>query len=173
MTLLLAGSFRVSDYRKQIPDWVKVAVAIRLVSDNGLIVIPEVFARNLEYDHDPALQFRDYDTEKGDFIPPQNDPAHIFAKPKAEHLHKTTGRKPDAERTVTTAGSDLGEAARTRSIRDTLAIHEAKMASKAGDFTAAAQILGAVKRKSRLKPKSRIPSRGFSRQHRPMRRKSA
>ena len=93
--ILKAGTFRVRDYRKPIPARVKQAV----------------IAREFDFDHDPALVRRDYDTGAGDFIPPQNDPRHIIARRKAEHLEKTIGRKQGAERTVSTRGSDVGEAA--------------------------------------------------------------
>jgi hypothetical protein len=124
-------------------------------------VVPSYNVDELEFDHDPALNVRDYDTEAGDFVPPQNDPAFLVLRAKDEHLHKTTGRKPGAELTATTRGSDIGEAKRTRDIRTTDAIHRAKMASKAGRFDEAASILASVKERKgkHRRPKRKIPAR--------------
>ena len=41
-----------------------------------------------------------------DYIPPQNDPNFIDAMHDRCHLQRTVGRKADAEKTVTTKGSD-------------------------------------------------------------------
>src|SRR5215472_2403722 len=101
MTILPAGSFKVSDYRKAIPRWVKLQVVLDRVSKirNDLQrellkrpdpagAIEQVFvalralpveARKLRFDHRPALLDRPYDLVAGDFIPPQNDPKHIEA----------------------------------------------------------------------------------------------
>ena len=160
MSILAAGSFRVSDYRKAIPDWVKVVCAIRAYPTwvEGPL---EAWVRSLRYDHRPPLQDRPYNVDKGDFIPPQNDPDHIEAIHIKKHDERTFGRKQDAEKVVTTRGSDLGEAAHIRTVSDTEAIHQAKMASKNGDYAEAARILGNVKQKKRLQPKKKIQSRGF------------
>jgi hypothetical protein len=151
MTVLKAGTFKVSDFRKPIPNKVKL----------------EVVAREFDFDHDPALVNRDYDTEAGDFIPPQNDPKKITARRKAEHAKKTYGREPGAEKTVTTRGSDVGEAARTKDIRATDALHQAALASKAGDYTKAAVLLAAG-RERKKRSKRKIPSRPFARVKRPL-----
>jgi hypothetical protein len=145
VTIFAPGTFRVRDYRKPIPNRVKLAV----------------LARDYDVDHDPALTNRPYDTEAEDFIPPQNDPDYLFLKRHAEHDEKTFGRKAGAERTVTTRGSDIGERARSRDIQTTEAIHRAAAASKRGDFKAAAEILATAPKQSRLKPKKSWPSRPF------------
>lgn len=145
MTILPAGTFRVSDYRKPVPESVK----------------RDVVARDYDFDHRPPLCDRPYDTEARDFIPPQNDPAHIFATPKAKHKQLTFGRKEGAAVTVTTRGSDVGERARTRDIKTSEAIHQAALASKAGDYKRSAELLASAPKKSRLRPKTKIPSRPF------------
>ena len=152
MTVLTAGTFRVADYRQHMPDKVKLAV----------------IAREFEFDHEPALCHRDYDTTAGDFIPPQHDPQYIVPRRKSEHLEKTTGRKPGAERTATTRGSDIGEARRTRDISITDAMHRAKMASKAGRFDEAASILASVRERKgkHRRTKRKIPSRPFNARYR-------
>jgi hypothetical protein len=143
-----AGKFRVSDYRRAIPHKVKLAV----------------IAREFEFDHDPALLNRDYDSTAGDFIPPQHDPQYIVPRRKSEHLEKTTGRKPGAIRTATTRGSDIGEARRIRDITITDAMHRAKMASKAGRFDEAASILASVRERKgkHRRTKRKIPSRPWN-----------
>lgn len=169
MPILEPGNFNVADYRKNIPVWVKLAVMIRQragSTDGNPFQVGD--ASTIQFDHDPALTNRPYDTGARDFVPPQNDPAHIYAKRKGQHLEKTTGRKEGAERTVTTRGSDVGEAARTIAISDSEAIHQAKIASKNGDYKAVTEILSTVKRKRRLIPKKKIQSRGFSPEKRPM-----
>jgi hypothetical protein len=145
VTILQPGSFRVSDFRKPIPEKVK----------------RQVVARGHEFDHDPALNARPYDTDAGDFIPPQHDPDFIVLRRNGEHDEKTFGRKEGAERTVTTRGSDVGEAARITDIQLSEAIHKAAMASKRGEYRRAAEIL-ATAPKRKLKVKRKIPSRPFA-----------
>jgi len=57
-------------------------------------------------DHDPALILRTIDPD-GNYHPPANDPNHLVYRTQREHLEKTIGRKADAEKTVTTIGSDI------------------------------------------------------------------
>lgn len=169
--ILPAGSFRVQDFRKAIPDWVKVQVILNLVEAH--LGLPSLDARELQFDHRPPLSAREYDTHAGDFIPPQNDPDYIFALRKAQHLQETTGRKEGADKTVTTRGSDVGEAARTREAIDREKLHKAAALLKAGQADEAAAIIATrdprkVRREQRH-PKQKIQSRGFDKGHRPMR----
>ncbi len=152
MTILRAGKFRVGDHRKDIPESVKKAVRKRY-----------------RYDHRPALQDRDFDTETGDFIPPQHDPACIDLIEDGQHDFRTFGRAPGAEQTVTTRGSDSHNRKHRRNVRDSEAIHRAKLAEKDGDDAAAAEHLAEVSRKTRLRPKHRIQNGGFKQGHRPLR----
>ena len=118
----------------------------------------------MRFDHRPPLEVRPYDTEVGDFIPPQNDPQHIEAITAEEHDFRTFGRKPGAERTVTTRGSDAGEAARVRNIKDSEQRHEAIMKAKtalaATDTTAVIEALAPIAKKQW--PKQKIASRPFN-----------
>jgi hypothetical protein len=160
--ILEPGTFRVSDYRKDMPWHVKAIAAVRWVTQEKRTNVLDIqlykLLRKLQFDHRPPLCDRPYDTELGDFIPGQNDPDHIFALSAEDHLERTTGRKAGAECTVTTRGSDIGERKRVRDIKASEAVHKALMASKAGDHTSAADILANVKPK---RPKKRIPSRPF------------
>lgn len=61
-----------------------------------------------QLDHDPALILRPLNERTGKYTPDANDPAYLIYRDPANHLQKTTGRKPGAERTVTTKGSDIG-----------------------------------------------------------------
>lgn len=174
--ILEPGKFRVSDYRKAIPTAVKLQVVInqfhrRLVStgeDEGLTTMPATIepidARRLRFDHRPPLEVRPYDTEVGDFIPPQNDPQYIDAITIEEHDFRTFGRKPGAEKTVTTRGSDTGEAARVRGIKESEQRHQAIVAAKAGlennDLGAVLDGLAPIAKKQW--PKQKISSRPFN-----------
>ena len=60
-----------------------------------------------ELDHDPALILRKINRRTGKYTPDANDPAYLIYREKDEHLEKTVGRKPGAERTITAKGSDM------------------------------------------------------------------
>lgn len=64
-------------------------------------------AQPYQLDHDPALSLRRYSAGHDRFYPDANDPNHLVYRAKDGHLQKTTGRKPGAERTVTSKGSDV------------------------------------------------------------------
>jgi len=167
--MLEPGSFRVSEFRKAIPDSVKVQVVLDAIRRGEMWVWDkEISATDLQYDHDPGLLNRPYSLEVGDFIPAQNDPAFIVARLKADHLEKTTGRVAGAERAATTRGSDIGEAKRTRKIKNRQASHHERMMAKRGDPQAISRLLGGAGNK-RERPRQKMQSRGFSKQHRPMR----
>lgn len=168
--ILESGSFNVADYRKAIPAWVKVQVILdkfaALACRGVCIFTPNGYmenfddARTIQFDHDPALTNRPFDTVAQDFIPPQNDPAHIVARHAANHLEKTTGRKAGAAVTVTTRGSDVGERSRTSDIRASEAVHLARLAAKAGRTDEATKILASARlRKKHTRPKTKIASR--------------
>lgn len=65
----------------------------------------------LQLDHDPALGLRklrvDETGEPIGFIPAETDHRYLVYRERAAHLQKTVGRKPGAEKTVTTKGSDV------------------------------------------------------------------
>jgi len=101
-----------------------------------------------QLDHDPALILRRFDERTGKYTPDANDPAFLKYMDKPNHLQKTTGRKPGAERTVTTKGSDIG-----------LKTKFAKLERKA---------------RTTIKPKGfggtrKLQGRGFPKQQRPFR----
>lgn len=164
MSILSAGSFKTSDYRKAIPDWVKIVCAIRAMERNNMG--PDdldliAWVRSLRMDHRPPLQDRDYDLDTKDFIPGQNDPDYIEAIPDRAHDERTFGTK------ATTLNSDAHNRAHGRRLRDKEAQHQLKLACKRGDPEAIAKLLHVEKPK---RPKSRIPSRPFPKRQRPLRR---
>lgn len=63
-------------------------------------------------DHDPALILRPYNARiknvAARYTPHAHDPSALIYREKADHQQKTTGRRPGAERTITTKGSDVG-----------------------------------------------------------------
>ena len=70
----------------------------------------------VELDHDPALILRYKNHKTGGYRPDANDPRYLVYRLKPEHRKKTIGRKPDAERTVTTKGSDVWLAKKFRKL---------------------------------------------------------
>jgi len=70
----------------------------------------------VELDHDPALSLRRKNHRTGGYRPDANDPRYLRYIPKHKHRQKTIGRKPDAERTVTTKGSDIWLAKKFRKL---------------------------------------------------------
>lgn len=74
--------------------------------------------RPVALDHDSALILRKYNPRVKDvaarYTPHAHDPDALIYREKADHQQKTTGRKPGAERTVTTIGSDAHLAAKFR-----------------------------------------------------------
>lgn len=102
--------------RKTIPIAVKSQVLERQnhhCADCGGIFLE---GEKIEYDHRPAIVMRAVNVEGTDYHPPQNDPDFIDALHKACHLHRTVGRIPGAEKTITTKGSDAHLAAKFRKI---------------------------------------------------------
>jgi len=163
--ILEPGAFNVNEYRKAIPTWVKLQTLLRAALFDR-VYWSNVDARDIQFDHDPSLVSRPYDTEIEDFVPAQNDPNFIIPMLKADHLHKTTGRNPGAERTITVRGSDIGEAVHVKKVRSTQQLHELKIATKNGDPEALAKLLNVEKKK---RPKGKIPSRPFPKHQRSMR----
>src|SRR5215216_4851258 len=77
-----------------------------------------------ELDHDPALALRRVSTVEGALVPDANDPRYLVWRAPEEHQQKTGGRKPGAERSATSYGSDahaIAKAKRLEHARATLA----------------------------------------------------
>ena len=134
----------VKDVRKDIPLRVKLAVALRML---GFIK-----GQRVDFDHDPALGLRDWDEATQDFIPPQLDPEFITIRSKPAHDIKTNGNG------ATSYGSDKHAIAKIdRVSADAEAFRRRMLAKVDPDIDAPPR------------ERSRIPSRGFSREHRPFR----
>jgi hypothetical protein len=97
--------------------------------------------KEVQLDHDPALVLRRISKRTGRYIPAANNPDYLVYRLKSDHLHKSTGRRPGAERTVTAKGSDAWLAKKFR-----------KLEKPKGS-------------------KSKIPSRPFPRSKRPFRKR--
>lgn len=140
---------RVSDVRKDPPLSIKLTVALRML---GFTKEDQV-----QFDHDPALALREWDEEKRDFIPPQNDPDWIVIRTKPAHRTKTSGRK--GERAVTSYGSDQHAIAKIERVQKEQAAFRAKLLAKdTGERS-----------REPSRPKQSIPSRGFAKGDRAMR----
>ena len=89
------------DRRKAIPDRVKLIVTLR---ELGLTV------DQVNYDHHPALELREWDEKSGDYNPPQLDPERIQMLLVGHHQDKTFGNK------ATSADGDLHKIAKAKRI---------------------------------------------------------
>lgn len=67
----------------------------------------EHLPKGSQLDHDPALILRRFNEKTGLYTPCANDPAYLIYRDPKDHLQKTIGRRADAEKTVTTKGSDI------------------------------------------------------------------
>ncbi len=136
--ILKAGSFRTADYRKAIPPAVKMEVLLRqggkcaceigaAHANCGLSFAPDDARKsNIEFNHNPPLDNRNFSMVDSDFIPPQNDPAYIRAEFKDHHAVHSRGTK------ATTRGSVVGESARAARLQTKNAEHADRMQAKAG-----------------------------------------
>lgn len=127
--------------RRAIPVSIKLAVALRALG---------LRETEINWSHEPALGLRAFDDR--DYDPPQHDPEYIFIRTKPKHDEITfkdngTGR------------SDLGAIAHVKRVARNEAEHRAEMTAKLTGQDA--PVLRRVKRN--------IPSRGFSKQQRPLR----
>lgn len=94
-----------SKRRKKIPDGAKLDSCLRRF---GLT------RADVQFDHNPALELRDWNPLTNDTIPPANDPAYIDMLLVSEHAVKTFG--PGGEKRITTAGSDINRIAKVKRI---------------------------------------------------------
>jgi hypothetical protein len=82
--------------------------ADRMTLGTRLAILLGHLPKGVQLDHDPALILREFNPRTGKYTPDANDPAYLIYREPDDHQRKTTGRKPGAERTVTTKGSDIG-----------------------------------------------------------------
>jgi 5-methylcytosine-specific restriction endonuclease McrA len=100
--------------RKAIPATIKIEVFLR---QKGLCMeCCNSIEESAEYDHRPALILRPVNPAGTDYMPRQLDPDYIEALHGECHQKRTTGRKPGAERTITTKGSDIHLAKKFRQL---------------------------------------------------------
>ena len=89
-------------------DWLMLICHGHKSEDRVKLLLDKLFnGDKVELDHDPALSLRRFNKRTGKYTPDANNPEYLVYRPVAEHLQKTVGRKPGAERTVTTKGSDV------------------------------------------------------------------
>ena len=100
------------EHRKAIPLGVKLHAALLALGYTD----EEIVGGHLRWDHHPALALRFVDPETGEMTPAPNDPRYIRPMRKDEHDVKTFGLP------ATTAGSDIGRAAKVKRLT---ADHEA------------------------------------------------
>jgi hypothetical protein len=161
--ILKSGTFRVGDYRKSLPARVRLQVLI----NSGVAcecAAPVTLANcgqdvhradDIQFNHVPPLEARDYDTDREDFIPSQFDESTIRVELIACHRRHTSGTK------STTRGSVVGERARTRNIATEHAAFLDRMGRKVGQGDEVA----ATADRRRQWPSRKLPTgRKFSRE---------
>jgi hypothetical protein len=94
---------RAKDHRKPIPVGVKLKSSLLAAGFSE----EAIEGGHIQFDHFPALGIRPVD-EHGQIQPPANDYRYIRPMLKADHDIKTRGRG------ATTAGSDVGNAAKVK-----------------------------------------------------------
>ncbi len=114
--LVLARDDAVRPRRKAIPYWIRQSVGTH---QNWRCAVCQVFLGDeIEFDHRPPLVMRPIRDDGSDYVPLQLDPRYIDALHPRCHLQRTVGRKPDAEKTVTTKGSDAWAAKKFRRLEN-------------------------------------------------------
>lgn len=168
MAILAPGTFRVSDFRKQIPAAVERETLVRSIYQEMrrvqqepdafdksrhfvLVLWASVSSGNVRFDHRPPLQDRPYDTEACDFIPPQHSVDHIEAINTAEHDARTFGTHGRTDR------GDADRRKRVRSLANKTEDERERAAAKAGQTYERRADIPPPTKKSR-KPKAKIRS---------------
>lgn len=104
-------------------------IPLRVQRDAAIIQIG-LDPAHAELDHDPALALREHHAD-GSYTPDANDPHFLKWRGTAAHAEKTFGRRQGAQRTTTTAGSDIHLIAKGKRLRLARAMHDANMIAKA------------------------------------------
>ena len=86
MTILKAGTFKVSAYRRAIPDMTKACV----LNQDGKCSCGKLVAPDIRFDHDPSLNQRDHDTGPATSYRRKTTPPYIIATYRC-HDVKTFG----------------------------------------------------------------------------------
>lgn len=139
---------------------VKLAAALLALRDEtGEPLIPYEHAKLMTADQVASLfRFDHYPirwTDGGPTLPWNIVPRLIAADKHKTFKDNGTGR------------GDLTDIAHDRALRTMEAVHRARMAECAGSRKLASKVIASLEA-DRPKPKSRIPSRPFSKQHRPL-----
>ena len=114
--------------------------------------------KDVNLDHRPPLQLRGWDEEKGDTIPPANDPAAIDAIHKDCHAVLTTGKRGESK--LSKRGGDVSEIARLRRLEKKHQAFRDKLLTKATDSPDSGEA-DPEPNKKRPWPKRPMPSRPF------------
>lgn len=104
------------------PDYLRVVLTSNLTERLAYLLNGLFGDQPRALDHDPALILRKYNPRIKDvasrYTPHAHDPDALIYREKADHLRKTTGRKPGASKTATTKGSDVHLAAKFRRLEN-------------------------------------------------------
>ena len=142
-------------YRPHMPDGVKLAAALLqgIVGDDGTVL----HAKEGQWDHDPALELREFNAATKKYTPDANDPKFIRYRATAAHDKKTHG--PGGEKRITTKGGDNHTARQLDRLKDANRDHTKAIAAKGGSNKGHAKWLDEMAAKG----KPVLPPRGFGR----------
>lgn len=141
--------------RNGIPLKVKLASALlQLREATGEPLIPYEYAKQMTAEQIMSLFQWDHGILHA--VEPIDEPWNLT--PRLIRPHREKSRK------------DTSTVAHVLNVATSQAIHEARMASKAGDYAGAAAILATAPKPGRLKPRRKIQSRPFQKGQRKMRR---
>lgn len=154
LKVMRAGKFSDPLRRDYVSLETKLAAALLALGhiphcDAGLMTADQIISL-YEFDHYPIRH-----ADGG-----SNHPSNLRPLGIMEHRKKT-------------AEVDAPAIAKGRRLRGNEALHRAHMASKAGNYKLAAEILATAPKPGRLKAKKKIPSRPFGKVHRPLRSRSS
>lgn len=137
--------------RPHMPDSVKLAAALLqgIVGPDGQVL----HKGDGHWDHDPALELRQFDGKK--YTPDANDPNFIRYMAKPGHDKKTHG--PGGEKRITTKGGDNHTAKQLDRLRDANREHAKTMQAKGGTNKGHAQYLERMAKLGKPVPQRRFP----------------
>jgi len=114
--------------RPHTPDSVKLAAALQQGILCGCGCGEVAYAKQGNWDHDPALELRAYNPTTKKYTPDANDPNFLRYRIKDHHNKKTHG--PGGEKRITTKGSDNQVAKQIDRLRDANREHSKAMGLK-------------------------------------------
>ena len=124
-------NFENEDERAALREWYVLSCAGSSLTHHINFLLELLFhGKPAELDHDPALVLRRRNKHTGRYVPAHDDPRYLIYRGRDDHLHKTTGRQPGAERTITSKGSDLWLAKKFRKLASLSSARKSRICSR-------------------------------------------